>query len=396
MKEIELSLIPSPGAKAEFLAKVKPLSPSSPVVARLWETLPDRLILEGYTRDGWAWKPSSVLLDCTVVSTDGRQKLPGFLDYLKQRTKASFARFGSSGVMTVSYVQSSPKTQMVVRLCSDCTQIKECPIKPARPAAAAAAATAAVGNSTIETTGKAKTAAPPLRKGGSGGGLLGRLVAAQKRTNENVAKSLARPGVVAKHPAAAASSAAAVVQQLRTAQQVIQDFREQCHKTMLDFDLAEDETTLKVPITMKDHTAGLPESEATMVTMEILKYMVYEAAEEVNEEWIAHKEPSDFIDDVVIVVYKEGAAPPEVLEEINKGELPMEVIGQQKAMQDERAKQAAQASARQKMQMEQKAHQEMDADDDLEVLNTNKRDRRTVEDYERERQQGATKRGKTE
>jgi hypothetical protein len=395
MKEIELSLIPSPGAKAEFLAKVKPLSPS-PVVAKLWVTLPDRLILEGYTRDGWAWKPSSVQLDCTVMSTDGRQKLPGFLDYLKQRTKASFARFGSSGVMTVSYVQSSPKTQMVVRLCPDCTQIKECPIKPTRAAAAAA------GNSTIEATGKTKTAAPPSRKGGSGGGLLGRLVAAQKRTNENVAKSLARPGVVAKHPtaagaAAATSSAAAVVQQLRTAQQVLQDFREQCHKTMLDFDLAEDETTLKVPITMKDHTAGLPESEATMVTMEILKYMVYEAAEEVNEEWIAHKEPSDFIDDVVIVVYKEGAAPPEVLEEINKGELPMEVIGQQKAMQDERAKQAAQASARQKMQMEQKAHQEMDADDDdLEVLNTNKRDRRTIEDFERERQQGNAKRGKTE
>jgi hypothetical protein len=254
---------------------------------------------------------------------------------------------------------------------------------------------------TTNSNNKTATATPSTRKGG--GGLLGRLVAAQKRTNENVAKSLARPSgggpSSQRQPPAGGAGAAATAtvagHLLRTAQEVLQDFREQCQKTMLNFDLAEEETTLRVPIVMNDHTAGLTESEAAQVTMEILKYMIYEAAEEVNEEWIAHKEPSEFIDDVVIVVYKEGAAPPEVLEEINKGELPMEVIGQQKALQDERAKQAAQAGARQKMQMEHRAHHGIEADDDLEVLNTNKRDRRTVVDFERERQQDA-KRGKIE
>ena len=41
---------------------------------------------------------------------------------------------------------------------------------------------------------------------------------------------------------------------------------------------------------------------------------------EVNDAWIAHKEPSEFIDQVTICIYKEGAAPPEVLEEVNQGE----------------------------------------------------------------------------
>ena len=54
---------------------------------------------------------------------------------------------------------------------------------------------------------------------------------------------------------------------------------------------------------------------------------------------MAIKEPSEFMDEFVIAVYKEGAAPPEVLEELNKGELPDEVRGQQQAIQQERQRQ---------------------------------------------------------
>ena len=69
--------------------------------------------------------------------------------------------------------------------------------------------------------------------------------------------------------------------------------------------------------------------------MEILKYIVYEQAEEVNDEWIAHKEPSEFMDEATIAIYKEGEAPPEVLEDMNKADLPDEIKGQQRAIQQE-------------------------------------------------------------
>ena len=124
--------------------------------------------------------------------------------------------------------------------------------------------------------------------------------------------------------------------------------------------------------------------------MEILKYMVYEAAEEVNEEWVAHKEPSEFMDEVVIAVYKEGAAPPEVLEEINKGEMPDEVRGQQRAVQEERARQMNQAEQKKARELELQAHNYGFEGGDAAALNQNKRDRRTIEDYEREKKRGKT------
>jgi hypothetical protein len=97
---------------------------------------------------------------------------------------------------------------------------------------------------------------------------------------------------------------------------------------------------------------------------------------------------------VVISVYKQ--APPEVLDELNKGELPDEVRGQHRAIEQERARQAAQAELKHKRTVEQHVHshrgnnrtngeEEEEEDDDLEVLNTKKRDRRTAEDFARER-----------
>ena len=136
--------------------------------------------------------------------------------------------------------------------------------------------------------------------------------------------------------------------------------------------------------------------------MEILKFVVYEQAEEVNEEWIAHKEPSEFMDEAVIAIYKEGEAPPEVLEEINKGELPDEVRGQQRALSEQLSKQQQQKASKNDVALQRQAlargNADDDEDDDIAALNVVKRDRRTIEEIQREQIQGdsAAKRARME
>jgi hypothetical protein len=177
----------------------------------------------------------------------------------------------------------------------------------------------------------------------------------------------------------------------KTAGQVLADFRQEMEQEMLDFDISS-EPCLKVKIDLAGKLRLMTDDEKQTgkVTMEILKYIVYEQAEEVNEEWIAHREPSEFMDEVVITIYKEGEAPPEVLEDINKAELPDEVRGQQRAIQEQMQK-AEQIKA-QKLRVEQtrlamqmkKGQQKDEEDEDFAALNTQKRDRRTIEDFERE------------
>ena len=96
--------------------------------------------------------------------------------------------------------------------------------------------------------------------------------------------------------------------------------------------------------------------------------------------------PAIDIEFIMIELTYPGAAPEEVLEEINKGELPDEVRGQQRAIQEERQRQANKAETRNKQQVEADAHRAMeDEDEEFSALNTNKRDRRTIEDFEREK-----------
>lgn len=175
----------------------------------------------------------------------------------------------------------------------------------------------------------------------------------------------------------------------KTAASVLAEFRNEMEQKMLDFDISA-ESELRVPLSLSRYTAGLAETDVPNVTMEVLKYMVYEAAEEVNEEWIAHKEPSEFMDEVTFVVYKEGCAPPEVLEEMNKAELPEEAKAQQRALQTERQRQVSAAERKRDQALESGAHSALDEDDGVAVLNANKRDRRTLEDYEREKKQSRT------
>ena len=162
---------------------------------------------------------------------------------------------------------------------------------------------------------------------------------------------------------------------------------------LLDFDVSP-EPCIKIPVDLASKVQQLlPEEKLSgRVTMEVLKYVVYEQAEEINEEWIAYKEPSDFMDEVTIAIYKAGEAPPEVLEEINKGELPEEAKGQQRAMQEATRKAQEQKMAKSMAEQQRLAlkSNDQDTDGDFAALNQQKRDRRTIEDYEREAKMGRT------
>ena len=436
--KIPIHIIPSPNAPDEFMATIQPLITSNhsdndrKKVETVWNTMiseirstkPNanmKIVLEGYNRDGWSWKPNADhWVTMTVVNhheNQKKKKLESFVKYLKERQKSAYGRFGSFGVFVVSYVQSRNTNhgidnaavvdQMECRISTDLRSIPNCTLVPLLPQShdrstpSTAAPAQHDGNQRSTTTTTAP--APTIVKKGGGGGFLGKLVGAQQRTNEHVVaskqpsarkikqlpQSAGNDGCDASRsanrgvdtlPTSNSSSSTTSSVRTKSAQEVIADFRQECHDKMLNFDLSEDEM-IQVPIILKDYTQlVVNEEDKLKISMDVLKYIVFEAAEEVNEEWVAHKEPSEFMDEVIISIYKEGAAPDDVLEDINHAELPDEIRGQQRAIQEQRNKQISSKtnSAQPVMQFDEEY-------DDVEVLNTKKRDRRTIEDYEREK-----------
>ena len=389
MQQIQLMLVPEPGKAPQALATLQVVNPS-PAVSKVWDqvhTHSKTVVLEGYTRDSWAWKPSgpTVWTVLVVESVDGRKKLPGFNKYLKDRQKCAYGRFllgGTTGIWVVSYVQkpTGHEDRMECRISLDLTKIPGCTLSASPPKSKGPIP--AAGPSSAQQTQQQQ------QRKRAGAGLLGKLVGAQKKTNQHVLAAQA-PSPSAATATATRTTAGGVPVETKTAANVLADFRNDMEQKMLDFDVSA-ESELRVPISLAEYVKGLSDDDKSRVTMEVLKYMVYEAAEEVNEEWIAHKEPSEFMDEITIVVYKEGCAPPEVLEEINKGELPDEVRAQQRNVQVERARQLSAAERKREVALESGAHAAFaneDADD-VEALNTKKRDRRTVADYEREKKKG--------
>lgn len=393
-KQLQLFLMPTPGAKPEFLATIEGTSKTP-----LDSSLPDKIVLENYTRDPWAWKPNpSVWQSFQVTSVDGRNKLPGFLKYLKDRQKSAYGRFADKEAMwVISYIQkgvpgaAEGQTMMECRMSWDLSTIPGCPMKPPAPPPQAQPKQPPA-QPVVKPANK-----PPIRKGGFG--LLGKFVSSQQRTNAHisVATSKGKPEASGAAGGGADSGGGAdngASGGTKTAQQVMAEFRTSMEQKMLDFDLAP-ETILKVNVSVAELQKDLATLEdKAKITMEILKYIVYEQAEEVNEEWIAHKEPSEFMDEVTIAVYKEGYAPPDVLEDMNKGELPDEVRGQQKAMEIERQRQAEIKAKIREKELTRKALAERAEDDDDEgggasALNQKKRDRRTIEEVQREREMEA-------
>lgn len=440
-KELQFYLAPSPGAKPEFLATVKPVDPSTGAI-RAWNELciktgpSETVVLEDYTRDSWSWKPQQpeISFNVPLTSTDGRNKIPGFIKYLKERQKSAYGRVGvTTYVVVVSYVQSTKSdrpNQMDCRLYPDITKVPNCTIRQRQNEKKGQKQTASISQPSRSSDAHNSAGVTAATKKS---GLLSSLVGAQQRTNMHLAVSNSKTQVrtltsqelepiQGKSQKAGEKLSETILSkneakhvdevecedhepdELRTAQEVFAEFRQFCQDQMLDFDMA-NEQILKIPITLSEYTVDLLPDEKPKVTMELLKYMIYEACEEVNEEWIPYKEPSEFIDEAVIVIYKEGAAPPEVLEDLNRGELPDEVIGQQRAIAEARQRQASQAEARQKQAAEQVIHNRLkqkrkydatnddvhDVDDDVAALNQNKRDRRTMEAYQRDKERGRAK-----
>lgn len=393
-KQLQLYLMPpNPGAKPDFLATLEGTA-KSPIPS----DLPDKMILENYTRDPWAWKPNpSTWQAFTTTSVDGRNKLPGFLKYLKERTKSAFGRFADKEcILVISYIQKKPAAgadvvadptalTMECRVSWDIGSIVGCPMKPPPPKP--------VPQVLAAVKPKAAAVPAPAKPKRKGGGFLGSLVSSQKRTNAHVEKAIGKKPNAAGGDGGDGSSSGAGASNRKTAQQVMAEFRQTMEEKMLDFDLSS-EPVLKVPINVSAQQRELSTIEdKARITMEILKYMVYESVEEVNETWVAYKEPSEFMDETTIAVYKEGQAPPEVLEEINRGELPDEIRGQQQAMQAAQQKQAEMRENSKAQELTRKALAERAAEDDDEgaLLNQNKRDRRTIEEI----QQDAAKRSRT-
>jgi len=428
MGPVELRLVPTPGAKPEFLAAVEPTQKEESL-SQLWQSIRNHnkvIILEGYTRDNWALDTAATKWSSIQVkSVDGRNKLPGFVKYLRERQKTSFGRFVMSAksadnekslttfVWVISHKQTS-SSQLSCRV-APIHSIPKCPLRPK--------SSTTVPNTTSgrnpAAVGKPPALAPQSSTNKSkkkGFGLLGNLVGAQRRTNHQVvtastpaANTQRVTGAAsedttkgANQPEEAAESVNGPNESLPliTSGQILADFRHEMEQKMLDFDIAPD-VSIKIPVKLSDHTKRVQESDKGKVTMEVLKYIVYEQAEEVNEEWIAHKEPSEFTDEITIAIYKDAeSAPPEVLEEVNRAEIPEEVKVQQNIAEQKRRQQEANALRIQEI-LQRQALRKMAAgsDDqggagagDLSALNTEKRDLRTIEQI----QQDSAKRRKIE
>jgi hypothetical protein len=413
MKPLEMALVPTPGAKPEFLASVIPLPKDAAQKAALpavWESITAHtpppsnrpvVVLEGYTREDWAVDTSATQWQLVHVrSVDGKQKLPGFVKYLRERQKTAFGRFLGTiqqQLTTFVWVVSHKQTSSTTLACrvAPLHTIPNCPLKPK------------TGDQRLLQQKQPPPAIVPVAAGGKpvqsgapkrkGFGLLGNLVGAQKRTNQHVVSAAPMTAKIQSQSAGgggdlgagATSHDAMAEQELKTSGQVLADFRNEMEQKMLDFDIAPDQT-LSVSIKLGDYTKQIPEADQGKVTMEVLKYIVYEQAEEVNEEWIAHREPSEFMDEATIVIYKDPEeAPEEVLEELNRAELPEEMKAQQKMIAEQRRQQEAKA-LKQQEQIKKEALKNMasgiggEEDADLAALNMQKRDRRTIEEIQRD------------
>mmetsp|Transcript_51798 Transcript_51798/g.110118 ORF Transcript_51798/g.110118 Transcript_51798/m.110118 type:complete len:446 (-) Transcript_51798:301-1638(-) len=433
MNETTILLSPSPGdpnAKPDFLATVEPLLPR-----RTPFTLPFELVLDGYTRETWSsgkgteaaqnddgdqsnddeWK------SCYLVSTDGRNRLPGFLKYLQGRKKAAVGKFeamddlpsstpggggkailvvpydpppipaedlpqgvDSSQVMFVKYLRDenivskrSPedvKRQQQQRLQQQkMQQQKQQQMMQQKKAQEMKQRLEMVQQKKSQSQRRAPAA--PAPSSGKRGGLLGNLLGAQRRTENHlhvVRSKKASSDPMNFDPTAGAAGC-------------INAFRTKVSEDLEKFKSDPATFVTKVSMNLASLVKSVPLEEMDKVTMDVFKFTVHEAVEEVGmDRWIAVKEPSEFMDECTMAIYKEGHCPPEILEELNKGEMPDEAKGQAKHLAEAQTKAMQKKGKKRDEEMVKKSLKE----DNVRVLNANKRDRRTLEQIQRDMQQG--------
>lgn len=421
MDETTILLVPAPGAKPEFLATVEPIGSSGTSSSG---DLPFEVVLSSYTRDAWAMScpppppsPESAYWKSTwLKSVDGRGKLPGFLKYLRERKKVPFGRFESTdassasgkGVIMVPFDQPTPPPGILgdgsdasVDDLIYCTYVlDEGKIgrgyrQPGPPPGTAHAQQQqkqveqqqSLKRQHRKTTPVAQVPSPkqPVKSSRATSGMLGNLLGATRKTNTKLDTLPTRktpPSASATGSAGGSGSGSTVLSGSGAA---VVKFRQDVEQKLLDFKQDFALTCLKVPVSLGDVTRDLPLDQKQSVTMDVLKYVVYEQAEEVGEDkWIASREPSEFMDECVVAVYKEGHAPESVLEDLNKGELPDEIVQQQRAMRQARVKEVARKETKED-ELRRKATVGSGAPDGgAWTLNVEKRDRRTIEEIQKE------------
>ncbi|KAL3796163.1 hypothetical protein HJC23_000666 [Cyclotella cryptica] len=415
MNETTLLLSPDPGnpnAKADFLATVEPIHLPRKTTSTQDVTLPFEITFDGYTRESWA-SASTCTKDewksCYLLSTDGRNRLPGFLKYLRDRKKAAFAKFDPITDVFSSSEGSQNRGRAVLVVPFDPPTIadedlpggverdqllfvmylrdenvltnKNNPQQKQQPQQQMLRQNVSTTQQqNPQSTGHAQPsskAVPPIKpiqiNPSKKGGLLGNLLGARQRTENHLAMVRGPTRTDPSDSSALTSGAAGV----------ITSFRNRVSTELEQFQ--SDPTTFitKITISLSSLVKQVPLSERDKVTMDVLKYVVYEQVEEVGmDRWIAAKEPGAFMDECVIAVYKEGHCPQEVLEDLNRGELPDEIKGQARHLAEAQSKMVQRKDK--KVTAEEVMKKNVKEEANVTVLNTNKRDRRTLEQIQKD------------
>jgi hypothetical protein len=388
MNEITLQCADAPDAPVKnFLATLEPMS-STDVNE---EDLPFEITLDRYTRDSWSLLKSSndkVWKSCWFKSIDDKRRLPGFLQFLKSRKKAAFGKFESplpdertGEINTAIFLVPFEQPPLVVRPRNDsgeggkgdCIFVKYCMDErkaTARTTVMNSSKQAAIDIHQHSNQGNSNLKDTTPGVGSRGGGLLGNLLGATRRTNQHLDTVRSQK-----------KSKATIETGALTWNQVVNGFREKIEKQLINFGQST-LTEMKILINLADMTREIQSSEEKAnVTMKVLEFIVFESVEEINDEWTPYKQPGEFMDECTIVIYKDGHVPLEVQEDLNRGEIPDELRQEQRAMRDA-------------MSREEKKRIKMIQDDNLKkaavqnvevsVLNTEKRDRRTIEEIQKD------------
>lgn len=373
MNEITINIADSPSAvKSTFLATVQPILSSEA------EDLPFEITINRYSRESWSLRKqtnSSTWKTGWFKSIDEKKNINGFLKFLKERKKAAYAKFESplhdektgqtcTALFVVPFDQptnqlTKDENTFFAQYCLDdrllrVTSVNQAPKPTTKPNLQADRRSDVIqGNSSSSTVSK---------------GLLGNLIGAQRKTNQHLAHTLRKR-----------QDTVELTDSL-TSTQIISRFREKVERTLRDFENS-NQTEIKIPISLAELTREITSiEEKEKVTISVLKYIVYEQVEEINEEWVATKESSGFMDESNVVVYKAGFVPPEVLEDMNKGEQTDEAIQQQRFLREALSKEE---NRKAKLIEEQNRKKLASEKMQVAVLNTNKRDRRTIEEIQK-------------
>jgi len=415
MSEITISLAQSPTAPtADFLCKTLPhptSSSSSSHDTDHSENLPPSLRLDSYTRAPYSRPPPKPTPSLPhewhtlwLRSTDGRGKLPGFLGFLKGRKKSALGRFESpvmdedtGGVVEAVFVvpydqprvpqgeEGEGKGDLVfVRYCLDGRGLKEevavAPVvgksqrgmQPPRQRNTSTPNTST--NSTNGTKPKKKSSTPAPQKG-----LFSRMVLSATLKQKNTPHSTHprhRPGPTPS-PTTPTHTAGHIISQIRTLLQT----------SLTTFLQSPTETSIKIPVSLAAHTKDLSDEEKEKVGMEVVKFLVSEQVDEIGEEegWVSMREPGEFADEAVFAVYKKGAVPVDIMEDMMKGDMPDEAKNEARAQQEAKTREnerkaRKEANSNLRAAMRNQAH----AGEHTKSLNHSKRDRRSIEDIQRD------------